>query len=77
MSGLAPTLIIVRVAHGKSVDSVPQMASIHFAERETQPWPITSAVQATVDILPRTGVETLRGNDAEVVKPEQSGFRVV
>ncbi|KAK1223956.1 hypothetical protein PQX77_013164 [Marasmius sp. AFHP31] len=34
MSGLAPTLIIVRVAYRKSVDSVQQMISIHFAERE-------------------------------------------
>ncbi|KAK1221016.1 hypothetical protein PQX77_016179 [Marasmius sp. AFHP31] len=33
MSGLAPTLIIVRVAYGKSVESVQQMMSIHFAER--------------------------------------------
>ncbi|KAK1229640.1 hypothetical protein PQX77_007275 [Marasmius sp. AFHP31] len=37
MSGLAPTLIIVRVAHGKSVDSIQQeMVSIRFAERETR-----------------------------------------
>ncbi|KAL0576498.1 hypothetical protein V5O48_005473 [Marasmius crinis-equi] len=27
MSGLAPTLIIVRVAHGQTVDSVDQMVS--------------------------------------------------
>ncbi|KAK1223919.1 hypothetical protein PQX77_013198 [Marasmius sp. AFHP31] len=34
MAGLAPTLIIVRVAHGKSVDSVQQMMSIHFANQD-------------------------------------------
>ncbi|KAK1219520.1 hypothetical protein PQX77_017753 [Marasmius sp. AFHP31] len=32
MAGLAPTLIIVRVAYGKSVDSVQQMVSTHFSE---------------------------------------------
>ncbi|KAL0060522.1 hypothetical protein AAF712_012680 [Marasmius tenuissimus] len=45
MSGLAPTLVIVRVAYGKSVETVQQMMSIHFAEqasRETR--------QPTVDI---------------------------
>ncbi|KAK1221017.1 hypothetical protein PQX77_016180 [Marasmius sp. AFHP31] len=36
MSGLAPTLIIVRVAYGQSVDSVQQMMSIHFAEQASQ-----------------------------------------
>ncbi|KAK1223921.1 hypothetical protein PQX77_013200 [Marasmius sp. AFHP31] len=36
MSGLAPTLIIVRVAYGKSVDSVQQVISIHFAEQASQ-----------------------------------------
>ena len=34
--GLAPTLIIVRVAHRQSVDSVQQMMSIHFAEKSSQ-----------------------------------------
>ncbi|KAL0058239.1 hypothetical protein AAF712_015088 [Marasmius tenuissimus] len=36
MAGLAPTLVIVRVAHGKSVDSVQQVMSIHFAEQASQ-----------------------------------------
>ncbi|KAK1223246.1 hypothetical protein PQX77_013873 [Marasmius sp. AFHP31] len=53
MSGLAPTLIIVRVAYGKSVDSVHQMVSINFAERETQQGPQLSAPRATVDISSR------------------------
>ncbi|KAG7088994.1 hypothetical protein E1B28_012940 [Marasmius oreades] len=34
MSGLAPTLVIVRVAYGKSVDSVQQVMSIHFLDQE-------------------------------------------
>ncbi|KAL0057588.1 hypothetical protein AAF712_015766 [Marasmius tenuissimus] len=50
MSGLAPTLIIVRVAYGKSVETVTQMVSIQFAERETQQGPRLSALRATVDI---------------------------
>ncbi|KAK1217584.1 hypothetical protein PQX77_019753 [Marasmius sp. AFHP31] len=36
MAGIAPTLIIVRVAYRKSVDSVQQMVSAHFAECESQ-----------------------------------------
>ncbi|KAG7100281.1 hypothetical protein E1B28_002054 [Marasmius oreades] len=45
MSGLAPTLIIVRVAHGKQVESVQQMMSINFAAREPQ----SGTNAATVD----------------------------
>ncbi|KAJ8077912.1 hypothetical protein PM082_002353 [Marasmius tenuissimus] len=37
MAGFAPTLVIVRVAYGKSVDSVQQMMSIHFAEQTSRP----------------------------------------
>ncbi|KAK1218765.1 hypothetical protein PQX77_018532 [Marasmius sp. AFHP31] len=37
MSGLAPTLIFVRVAYGKSVDSVQQqLMSIHLSEEASQ-----------------------------------------
>ncbi|KAK1234069.1 hypothetical protein PQX77_002735 [Marasmius sp. AFHP31] len=38
MAGLAPTLIIVRVAHDHSVESVQQMVSmsIQFRERATE-----------------------------------------
>ncbi|KAJ8077829.1 hypothetical protein PM082_002269 [Marasmius tenuissimus] len=50
MSGLAPTLIIVRVAHGKSVDSVQQeMVSIQFAERETRHGSATTGRDFTLD----------------------------
>ncbi|KAF9265044.1 hypothetical protein L218DRAFT_957714 [Marasmius fiardii PR-910] len=34
MSGLAPTLIIVRVAYGKSVNSVQQMVSLQWADTQ-------------------------------------------
>ncbi|KAL0069187.1 hypothetical protein AAF712_003875 [Marasmius tenuissimus] len=51
MSGLAPTLIIVRIAYGKSVDSVQQqMLSIHFAEPGSNQGANPSALRATVDI---------------------------
>ncbi|KAK1220539.1 hypothetical protein PQX77_016679 [Marasmius sp. AFHP31] len=36
MSGLAPTLIIVRVGYDKSVESVQQMMSTYFAEEASQ-----------------------------------------
>ncbi|KAK1221600.1 hypothetical protein PQX77_015613 [Marasmius sp. AFHP31] len=60
MSGLAPTLIFVRVAYGKSVDSVQQqMMSIHLSEEASQQrtGPGTSAPQAAMDIQsnPQTG----------------------
>ncbi|KAK1218155.1 hypothetical protein PQX77_019175 [Marasmius sp. AFHP31] len=59
MSGLAPTLIFVRVAYGKSVDSVQQMLSIHYtgqaSQQRTGLGP--SAPQAAMDIQsnPQTG----------------------
>ncbi|KAJ8077904.1 hypothetical protein PM082_002345 [Marasmius tenuissimus] len=50
--GLAPTLLIVRVAHGKSVDSVQQvMDSIHFAPQTTHQG-TGRAASTTVDIRP-------------------------
>ncbi|KAG7087650.1 hypothetical protein E1B28_013597 [Marasmius oreades] len=32
LSGLAPTLIVVRVAYGKPVDNLPMLSTLHFAE---------------------------------------------
>ncbi|KAK1218154.1 hypothetical protein PQX77_019174 [Marasmius sp. AFHP31] len=60
MSGLAPTLIFVRVAYGKSVDSVQQqMTSIHLSEEASQQRAgrATSTPSATMDIQsnPQTG----------------------
>ncbi|KAK1215405.1 hypothetical protein PQX77_021980, partial [Marasmius sp. AFHP31] len=54
MAGLAPTLIIVRVAHGKSVDSVQQVMSIHFAEQVSQQGTTfgPNLLQTTLDIHP-------------------------
>ncbi|KAJ8077807.1 hypothetical protein PM082_002241 [Marasmius tenuissimus] len=69
MSGLAPTLIIVRVAYGKSVDSVHQMVSIHFAERESQQGPQLSVLRATMDISSRPPVRA-SGVHIGSVKPE-------
>ncbi|KAJ8079841.1 hypothetical protein PM082_016666 [Marasmius tenuissimus] len=72
MSGLAPTLIIVRVAYGKSVESVQQvMESIHFAEQVSQQGPRhgTSGLRATVDIRSHH-----RSTDLEACEnPTQSG----
>ncbi|KAK1223510.1 hypothetical protein PQX77_013615 [Marasmius sp. AFHP31] len=50
MAGLAPTLIIVRVGHKKSIDSIQQMVSIHFAEHESQQEVGNRALQMTLDI---------------------------
>ncbi|KAK1215057.1 hypothetical protein PQX77_022347 [Marasmius sp. AFHP31] len=60
MSGLAPTMIIVRVAYGKSMDSVQQqIMSIYLSEEATQQRTglDTSTPQAAVDIQsnPQTG----------------------
>ncbi|KAL0056947.1 hypothetical protein AAF712_016436, partial [Marasmius tenuissimus] len=48
--GIAPTLIIVRVAYQKSVDSVQQMVSIHFAEHESQREVGNRAIQTALGI---------------------------
>ncbi|KAK1223250.1 hypothetical protein PQX77_013877 [Marasmius sp. AFHP31] len=50
MTGLAPTLIIVRVGYRQSVDSVQQMVSIHFAECESKWEAGNRAAQSTPDI---------------------------
>ncbi|KAK1229498.1 hypothetical protein PQX77_007433, partial [Marasmius sp. AFHP31] len=52
MSGLAPTLIIVRVTHGKSVESVQQVVSLQFARRGSRSASGSgpSALQTTMDI---------------------------
>ncbi|KAG7094283.1 hypothetical protein E1B28_007887 [Marasmius oreades] len=54
MSGLAPTLIIVRTAHGKPVDGVQQMISISsfpvVDSGENQERSTTVTSQATIDL---------------------------
>ncbi|KAK1223918.1 hypothetical protein PQX77_013197 [Marasmius sp. AFHP31] len=60
MSGLAPTLIIVRVAYGKPVESVQQMMSLRFAENGTQHGlGNMSVLQATIDIRSRPQNEVM------------------
>ena len=55
MKGLAPTMIIVRVAYGKSIDSVQQMMSIRFVEGESQrPGTPQGGLRGTVVIPSRT-----------------------
>ncbi|KAK1229644.1 hypothetical protein PQX77_007280 [Marasmius sp. AFHP31] len=71
MAGLAPTLIIVRVAYGKSVDSVQQVITrtIHFAEQESQetrPGRSLSALRATVDIRSHQQTEDLEAHKETV-----------
>ncbi|KAK1223923.1 hypothetical protein PQX77_013202 [Marasmius sp. AFHP31] len=64
MSGLAPTLIIVRVAYGKSVESVQQMVSIHFAERQTRHrGPGDTALHVTLDVRSHSQNETSELDD--------------
>ncbi|KAK1223922.1 hypothetical protein PQX77_013201 [Marasmius sp. AFHP31] len=71
MSGLAPTLIIVRVAYGKSIETVQQMVSIQFAERETQHGPRLSMLRATVDISSRSRIGALHPQ-VEAAKSEEN-----
>ncbi|KAK1229500.1 hypothetical protein PQX77_007435 [Marasmius sp. AFHP31] len=56
MAGFAPTLVIVRVAYGKSVDSVQQMMSMHFAEQSSRQGHGhgVSALRTTVNISSRS-----------------------
>ncbi|KAK1230386.1 hypothetical protein PQX77_006531 [Marasmius sp. AFHP31] len=64
MSGLAPTLIIVRVAYGKSVDSVQQQViSIHLSEEASQRRTEldTSVPQAAMDIQSNPQTSNLEG----------------
>ncbi|KAF9265055.1 hypothetical protein L218DRAFT_957729 [Marasmius fiardii PR-910] len=52
MSGLAPTLIIVRVAYGKSVDSVQQMVSLQL----TDPQGNSQGSRPAIDLEPQTQI---------------------
>ncbi|KAK1221602.1 hypothetical protein PQX77_015615 [Marasmius sp. AFHP31] len=72
MSGLAPTLVFVRVAYGNSVDSVQQqMMSIHLSEEAS--WQRTglgtSMPQAAMDIQSNPQTSNLE-NCMEDPKPE-------
>ncbi|KAK1216492.1 hypothetical protein PQX77_020880 [Marasmius sp. AFHP31] len=72
MSGLAPTLIFVRVAYGKSMDSVQQqMMSIHLSEEASQQRTRlgTSVPQAAVDIQSNLQISNLE-DCMEQPKPE-------
>ncbi|KAF9265097.1 hypothetical protein L218DRAFT_957781 [Marasmius fiardii PR-910] len=52
MSGLAPTLIIVRVAYGKSVDSVQQMVSLQSTNAQGN----SQGSRPAIDLQPQTQV---------------------
>ncbi|KAL0061359.1 hypothetical protein AAF712_011817 [Marasmius tenuissimus] len=71
--GFAPTLIVVRVAYGKSVDSVRQVMSIHFAEQSSYPISgptATGALRGTVDIRCRSQHVNRQGS-VEAAKDEE------
>ncbi|KAK1223924.1 hypothetical protein PQX77_013203 [Marasmius sp. AFHP31] len=78
LSGLAPTLIIVRVAYGKSVESVQQMVSIQFAERDLHQGPGAGTLRGTLDIhsRPRHGALELTNLEAAISEEKTSGDRV-
>ncbi|KAJ8077867.1 hypothetical protein PM082_002308 [Marasmius tenuissimus] len=66
MAGLAPTLVIVRVAYGKSVESVQQMASIRFAERQAQHGGLgNTALHVTLDVRSHPQNETSELDDTK------------
>ncbi|KAK1217925.1 hypothetical protein PQX77_019400 [Marasmius sp. AFHP31] len=66
MSGLAPTIIIVRVAYGKSVDSVQQMTeSMRFT---TQPRSSTDGIRTTLDNHAYIGSQWPEAHGTEVTK---------
>ncbi|KAK1228016.1 hypothetical protein PQX77_008958 [Marasmius sp. AFHP31] len=72
VSGFAPTLIVVRVAYGKSVDSVQQVMSIHFAEQSSHPISgptATGVLRGTVDIRSRPQHVNHEGS-VEAIKDE-------
>ncbi|KAF9259992.1 hypothetical protein L218DRAFT_1055628 [Marasmius fiardii PR-910] len=52
MSGLAPTLIIVRVAYGKSVNSVQQMASLQLTNAQGN----SQGSRPAIDSQPQTQI---------------------
>jgi len=73
LQGLAPTLIIVRVAYGKSIDSVEQITQIHFAEKESQSgsgYGTSAQLQATVDIRHHPPSDDGLGSSVDTTKPE-------
>ncbi|KAK1228272.1 hypothetical protein PQX77_008687 [Marasmius sp. AFHP31] len=72
MSGLAPTLVIVRVAYRKSVDSVQQMmTTVQFAEgrEDEQQSESTVAKQTTVDM--RGGIRVKVDGDSSPSSEEK------
>ncbi|KAJ8077833.1 hypothetical protein PM082_002273 [Marasmius tenuissimus] len=70
LAGLAPTLIIVRVACDSPVETAHQPGlTIHFAEREPQPTIDSQVPQTIIDIRPHTRCESLEA-DMHGVGPE-------
>ncbi|KAK1230364.1 hypothetical protein PQX77_006546 [Marasmius sp. AFHP31] len=68
MSGLAPTLIFVRVAYGQSVDSIQQqMMSIHLSEAASQQRTglSTSAPEVAMDIQSNPHTDSLENHIEE------------
>ncbi|KAJ8083100.1 hypothetical protein PM082_008968 [Marasmius tenuissimus] len=76
MSGLAPTLVIVRVAYHKSVDSVQQMmTTLQFAEgrEDEQQSESTAAGQTPVDI--RGGIRVRVDHDSSPSSRKRSQWK--
>ncbi|KAJ8077627.1 hypothetical protein PM082_002059 [Marasmius tenuissimus] len=78
MSGLAPTLIIVRVAYGKSVtDSVQHETTIRFAERNSRQALGTRTVQANADVQTHHRSESSESEDIATPEDKMSKNRMV
>ncbi|KAL0063975.1 hypothetical protein AAF712_009043 [Marasmius tenuissimus] len=78
MSGLAPTLIIVRVAYGKSAtDSVQQETTIRFAERNSRQALGTGTVQANADVQTRHQSESSESENIATPEDKMSENRMV
>ncbi|KAK1216669.1 hypothetical protein PQX77_020705 [Marasmius sp. AFHP31] len=78
MAGLAPTLLIVRIAYGKSVDNVEQMIStLQFGDApviETQRQ--TNVVRAIVN-LNHSSVEVDEGTPTSVAEADKTQARAL
>ncbi|KAJ8077838.1 hypothetical protein PM082_002278 [Marasmius tenuissimus] len=62
LAGLAPTLIIVRVAYGSLVETTHQPSFIFFAERESRHEIDVEAPQTIMDIRPQIQRESLEAD---------------
>ncbi|KAL0060532.1 hypothetical protein AAF712_012690 [Marasmius tenuissimus] len=80
MSGLAPTLIIVRVAYGKSANSVQQMMPISFASNQSsrqESGLARRALQVIVDNRSHRQNDSLEDHEEDAEPEKKDGTQIV